>query len=110
MKNAVFWDVTSCDSYQNRRFGGNIASIITATTIGELATDLATEARCRLLITANIISSSPILVTLMMEAICSTEMPGLTRATRRSFPEDSILYYMECSLKCVYAPVNNPRS
>jgi hypothetical protein len=41
----------------------------------------------RLLVTAKNVPSSPILVTLMMEPIRSSEMFVLTRATRRNFPE-----------------------
>jgi hypothetical protein len=43
----------------------------------------------RFLVTANV-PSSPILVTLMMEAIRSSEMLVLTATTRRNIPEDGI--------------------
>jgi hypothetical protein len=46
----------------------------------------------QLLISANILSSSPILVTLMMEVIRSTKTSVLTRATQHHIPEDGILH------------------
>jgi hypothetical protein len=44
-----------------------------------------------MLVTANVVSSSPILFTLLMEAILSSETSDLTRGTRRHIPEDGIL-------------------
>jgi hypothetical protein len=43
-------------------------------------------------VTVNVVPSSLILITLMMEAICFSETSVLTRITRRHIPEDGILH------------------
>jgi hypothetical protein len=76
------------------------ATIIRVTRIGELGMLAVTSNRCtlrrntkcvrRLLVTANIVPSSLILVTLMTETVCSAGTSVLTRATRCNNPEDVI--------------------
>jgi hypothetical protein len=115
MKNGVFCDVTSCGSCWNRRFWGTYVGggknrqtrTMQAVTINwrklRRNTKLSMVAflctMLQLLVTANVVPSSLILFSLMMEATNFSETSVLTRVTSRHNPEDGILYYLSSCLE-----------
>jgi hypothetical protein len=102
MKNAFFWDVMPCGSCKYHVSEELSASIIRVTRIGEPGIalvvtgnrrTLSNNTKCcvRLLLVTINVPSSPILVTMMMEALSSSETSILAGVTRLNIPEDGTL-------------------
>jgi hypothetical protein len=75
MKNAVFWDVTTC-GFRSRLFGGMYC----------LYHQAEKNRRAR-----SIVSSNKLII-LMMVAIQFSEISDFTRSTRRNIPHDGVLH------------------
>jgi hypothetical protein len=73
MNNAIFWDVTPCGSCKNQRFGETYR-------LNHQGKQNRPHSMLPLLVTANLFPSSPIPVTLMMEAIHSSETSVVTKS------------------------------
>jgi hypothetical protein len=93
MKNAVFWVLRCVHLLRTDVPEECIASIITVARIGKLGTTLAfIHSTLKLLVTANVVSSLPILVTLMMEVIRSSETSILRSATRHNTQKTAFFF------------------
>jgi hypothetical protein len=106
MKNAVFWGVTPCGSCKNRRLRGpyrlhhqgdknrwarNVSSNEQPKHAAKkyLSHNISLQR-------AQVVPSSPILVTLMIEPVCFSETSVFTWATWHNIPEDGILLSYRC--------------
>jgi hypothetical protein len=96
MKNAIFRDVTPYGSRKNRRFEGMYRLRHQGDNNRRARNIVFLHIVVRPLVTANVFPSSPILVTLIMEMIRSSETWAHTRVTRRNIPEDGILHSHRC--------------
>jgi hypothetical protein len=95
MKNVVFWDVALCDFVRTDVWEECIASIIRVTRLGGVF---------RLLVTSNIVPSSPIFVTLMMGAIRSSETSVLNKQTLHCVTSQKTAFFIFTAMKTANLP------
>jgi hypothetical protein len=93
MNNAVFRDVTPCGSCTNRHFEGTYR-LRQGGKNSEQGTTLEICLRSMLHLpdSANVVPTSLIILTFMMEALSSSETSDFTRATRHHISEDGIFH------------------
>jgi hypothetical protein len=105
MKNGVFSDVMPCGCCKNRSFGGMWH-------LHHQGDIVFLHKEHWLLVTADVVPSAPILVTLMMKSLCSSETSVLTRSTLHTIPEDAIFSrskFEACYLLLLFPPWLNLR-
>jgi hypothetical protein len=90
MKHAVYFDVMSCRSYTNRRFGETYRLHHQGDKNNELGAIL--RSVFRLLVSSKDFCCLPILVILITRAVRSSEMSILARPTGHNIPEDGIIH------------------
>jgi hypothetical protein len=97
MKNAVLWNVTPSGSCNNRLFEGTKRFHHQGDKNRRARNNTAKKflrSVLLLLVTANVVPISQVLVTVKMEGLSSSETSVLTRTMWRNIPEDGIFHLL----------------